>query len=73
MEGLDAGDFLEGRAVRRDKVDETDAFEALEHPAHGRPIRRLLDLVGDRLPRRGELLAQAVLGQPVDQQAQHQD
>jgi hypothetical protein len=48
-----------------------DSLEALEDPAHGGAIGRLLDLVGDGLARGRELLAQAVLGQPIDQQAEH--
>ena len=54
-------------------VQQLDPLETLEHPAHGRPTRRLLDLVGDGLTRGRQLLAQAVFGQPIDEQAQHHD
>lgn len=53
MEGLDAGDFLEGRAVGWDEADETNACEALEHPAHGWAVCGVLELVGDGLTGRG--------------------
>jgi pimeloyl-ACP methyl ester carboxylesterase len=38
-------------------VQQLDALETLEQPAHGRPIRRLLDLVGGGLAGGGQLLA----------------
>ncbi len=58
MQWLDDGDFLLGW----DDTDETYPLEVVEHPAHGRPHCRLLDLAGDRLDRCGQLLTQAVLG-----------
>src|SRR5260370_38487656 len=70
MEGLQTEH--EGyRGVRAvPNAEQIDAFEALEHPAHGRPIGRLLHLIGDGLAGGRQLLAQAVRGEPVDQQAQ---
>ena len=48
-----------------------DPFETLEHPAHGRAIRWLLHLIGKGLASGCQLVAEAMLRQPVDQQAQH--
>ncbi len=59
------------RCAGRSEGDETHAFEALEHPAHGGPVCRLLELVGDRLAGGGELRTKPVLGEAVDQEAQH--
>ena len=54
-------------------VQQLDALEALEHPAHRGPVRRLLDPVWDRLAGGRHPLAYAVLGEPVGEQAQHHD
>lgn len=44
-----------------------------KRPAHGRSIGGLLDLVGHDLAGGCQPLAQAVLGQPIDQEAGHHD
>ncbi len=54
-------------------VMQVDALETLEEPAQRRTRRRLALLIGDRLSGCGEALAQAHLGQLVDQQAQRHD
>jgi hypothetical protein len=50
--------------------EQTDSFEALEEPAQRWPIGRLAHLVGDRLARRRQLLAQPMFRQAIDQQAE---
>src|SRR5262245_54620613 len=52
-------------------VQELDALEALEHPAHGGAAGRLLELIWDRLASGDQLRAQAMFRQPIDEQAQH--
>jgi len=64
-EHLDAGWSGNRQAV--------EALEALEDPAHRRSRRGLVNLVGDGLAGGRQLLTQAVLGQAVDQQAEHHD
>jgi hypothetical protein len=73
VEWRQTGDIVVRRPSGEGESHQTEAVKAWEHPAHGRPIGRLFDLVGDRLASGGKLLAQAVLGQAVDEQAQHQD
>jgi hypothetical protein len=69
MERLQANDLM--GAVRREEADQADPLETLEDPAHGGPVCRLLELVGDRLAGGGELRTQPVRGKAVDQEAQH--
>ena len=52
-------------------VEQVDALEALEDPAHRRPIGRFVELIGNGLSGGRQLVAQAVLGEPIDQQTQH--
>src|SRR5260370_30220624 len=64
MQGLQACQILVRWALRGLEGDQANAFKALEDPAQGGPISRFAELIGDRLSRGGELLAQAVLGEP---------
>ena len=73
MQGLQTGQFPVGWSLWWLERDQTHAFEALEHPAQRRPIRWLLELVGDRLAGGGEVRTQPVLGEPIDQEAQDHD
>jgi len=74
MQRFQAGDLVNGRASSARLVPhQANPFETLEHSAHGWPIGEFADLIGHRLGSSGQLLAQAVLCQPVDQQAQHHD
>jgi hypothetical protein len=43
-------------------MKQPDVLEALEHPPHGWSVCGLLELIGDRLPGRGQLLTQPVFG-----------
>ena len=51
--------------------EEADAFKALEDPAHRGPIGGFAHLVGNRLSRRRQLLAEPMFRQAIDQQAEH--
>jgi hypothetical protein len=50
MERLHAGDIVLGWAVERKEADETNPFEALEHPTQRWAICRLLELVSCIVP-----------------------
>jgi len=71
MQGLQACQILVRWALRGREGDQANAFKAVEDPARGGPISRFAELIGDRLSRGGELLAQAVLGELVDEEAQY--
>ena len=58
MQRLQTSDFLMRRPLGEREPHEAYPFEALEHPAHGRPIGGLLELVGNRLAGGGELRAE---------------
>jgi hypothetical protein len=70
VERLQASDGVLGRIMRRDEVNQANAFETLEHPAQRRATSRLLGLTGHRLAGGHQSLVQPVLGEPVDQQAE---
>jgi hypothetical protein len=63
-------DLVTGWGENRQAVK---TLEALEDPAQRGSDGRLVDLIGDRLAGGGQLRAQAVCGQAVDQQAEHHD
>ena len=71
MQRLQLCNRLLRRACWLGEGQQTDSFETLEDPAHRRPIRGFAELVGNRLSGGRQLLAQAVLCQPIDQQTQH--
>jgi len=71
VEGLETEHHSHRRIGSVANVQQINPFEALEDPAHRRAVGRFLDLVGDRLPSGRQLLAQSVLGEPIDEQAEH--
>src|SRR5450755_4131644 len=54
-------------------LQQFNALKALEDPAHRGSGRRLVDLIGDGLSKRSQLLTQPMFRQAVDQQCEHHD
>jgi hypothetical protein len=68
VERLESEDNGLGGVRSMADMEEVDALETLEDPAHRGPRGRLVDLAGDGLPCRSQLLAEAMLGEPIHQQ-----
>ena len=53
--------------------DQAHPLETLKQPAQGRTLGGLVELVGDRGSSLGQALTDAVLRQPIDEQAKDHD
>src|SRR5258708_36033280 len=65
MEGLKTEYHGQRAAGSVPDVQQVHAFETLEAPAHRWTIRRFLQLIGHRLARGRQLLAQPMIRQPA--------